>query len=169
MDQRGADGGVAARVEQEDDDVAGVAHLRHPLQLAAHVRARQVRQVAQAGAAPQGLPGRADGAARAAGAAAARPQQQPDHHQGAAHGAHRPHGTRPGPRRARHARVGPHHGAQLQPLLGRQLLPGLQLLPHARQHGAPAAAVGQEPPEPGRRWPAAARARLCEFPREGGP
>lgn len=55
LDQRRTHGGAAARVEQEDDYEPGLQDLRHPLQLAAHVRARQVRQEPQAGAAQERL------------------------------------------------------------------------------------------------------------------
>lgn len=59
MDERRADRGAAARVEQEDDHEPGVEDLRHPVQLAADVRARQVREEPEAGAAPEGLHRRA--------------------------------------------------------------------------------------------------------------
>ena len=55
LDQRRAHGGAAARVEQEDDDKPGLPDFRHPVQLAAHVRARQVREEPQAGAAQERL------------------------------------------------------------------------------------------------------------------
>lgn len=64
MDERRAHGGVAACVEQEDDDKPSLEDLRHPLQLAAHVRTRQVRQEPQTGAAPKGLHRRPAGRAQ---------------------------------------------------------------------------------------------------------
>lgn len=53
VDERRADGSAAARVEQEDDHVAGVPDLRHTVQQPADVRARQVRQVTEIGTAEE--------------------------------------------------------------------------------------------------------------------
>lgn len=51
MDERRADRGVAARVEQEDDHFASFPDLRHTVQQPADVRARQVREIPETGAA----------------------------------------------------------------------------------------------------------------------
>lgn len=64
MDERRAHGGAAARVEQEDDHESSFENLRHPLQLAADVRPRQVRQEPEARAAEERLHRRAPGRAQ---------------------------------------------------------------------------------------------------------
>lgn len=64
MDQRRADGGVTARMEQKNDHVAGVQDFRDPVQQPVDVRARQVRQVAEAGATEEGVFRRHQRAAR---------------------------------------------------------------------------------------------------------
>lgn len=132
LDQRRADRGAPARVEQEDDHEPGVAHLRHPLQLAADVRARQIRQEPEAGAAAQRLHRRAAGRA---GHALRQQQQQPPARQARQGGAR---GAAPRQLGARH-RVQPH----VQPVHAGLLSRVPAGLPHAAQHAAPAAAGRQ--------------------------
>ena len=160
LDKRRAHGGPPARVEQEDDDVAGVQDLRHPVQLPPDVRAREVRQEPEAGAAEEGLHRRAgeppghdehggrrgrqqqqqqpvQGRARPRAPGAAE-HEAPQHRGRAAPPAAPVAAAPPAP-----AAVAP--GAALQPLRV-QLLHGLRdQLPHAGQHDTPAAPEREEP------------------------
>lgn len=129
MDQRRADGGAATRLEQKDDHQPGLEDIRHTVQFATHVRARQIRQESQARTAEEGLHRRATRRARDG---LRQQQQQP------------PAQTRQGraPRRGpapRQLRAGRRARTHVQSLLA-GILPGVRgRVSDAAEHAAPAA------------------------------
>lgn len=139
MDERGTNGSAPARVEQEDDDESGVANIRDPVQLAADVRERQVREKSEAGAAEEGLyrrPGHADGLDEYEWQ-----QQQQLLQVGARDGT-------PAAAAAKHEAVEHRRCASADPRfqpVRAQLLPGLRhRIPDSGQHDPPAAAERKE-------------------------